>query len=142
MDATSWFTLEGDPSTTVLFPFITLTGDMIAPADRPERVRYPGVDGVGLWFSGSCGSPFTMESLCDYATQTAARTAFASYVAKIGSKLDLYKNGILWGTVAVHDVTLKRVRTVATTVNGVNVTSGSAAALLTATWNIETLVTS
>ena len=134
----SWFTAVG--SGTVVFPFITIDGDLLPTADRPERVIYPGTAGIGLWFDGERGEPFSINSLADFATQAAAFTAWGTYLAKVGEQMDLYYLGALWGSVVIHDVTLQSVRQCGATVGGVNVSSGSVSALLRASWKIETLV--
>ena len=131
-----WFTNEG--SGTVVHPFLTLDGSLFGTATRPERVMYKGVDGIGFWFDGLRGKPFTIETSCDYASLALAGTAHGSYLSSIGTKKDLYYNGLLFGTVAVSDVELKQIQQLGTTVGGINV-SGAAGVLIRATWTIEKL---
>jgi hypothetical protein len=137
MSLTSWFTTEG--SAVVAHPFIKIEGDLLPASDRPERVIYPGTDGVGYYFNGLRGQPFGIKSICDFATQAAAETEWANYLARVGGKLDLHYLGTLWGTVGILDVTMNSIKRCATTVGGINVASGSTSFLLSASWQIETL---
>lgn len=132
----SAFTLP--TSTNNLFPFIEIEGDLVPSADRPERVIYEGTDGVGFWFNGERGEPFTITSICDFTSKANAFTAFGSYLSKVGFELNLYYLGSLWGAILVHDVTLSSVKQLATIVGGINTSNGSSGALLRATWKIET----
>lgn len=136
----SWLSPTG--SSAVLFPFISLEGDLIPVADRPERVIYEGVDGIGLWFDGARGEPFTVKTICDFATQAAALGQFGAYKSWIGFALNLYFQSAFWGPVIVHDVTFNGAKKLGRTVGGINVLSGSSAVMLSATWKLETLLTS
>lgn len=133
----SWFTAEG--SSSVAFGFIEITGSLIPAVSRPERVIYPGVDGVGYWVSGKRGEPFQLTTICDFANEGQALTNYKSYTLQIGRKLDLHYHGALWATCGILDVTFGGTRRLAVVQGGVNVSNGNAGFLLTATWQIESL---
>lgn len=133
----SWLAPAG--GSAALFPFIKLEGNLAPMVARPERVVYPGVDGIGLWFNGKRGEPFNVTTVCDYATHGAATLAFSGYHGTIGTKKQLFFQGAAWGAVAVLDVQLQGIRVVGSCVGGVYVTGGNSAALLSASWILESI---
>ncbi|MEP3477994.1 MAG: hypothetical protein ABJZ55_01990 [Fuerstiella sp.] len=132
-----WLTEVGN--NTVVFPFLTLDGSLVPAADRPERVIYKGVTGIGAWFDGARGEPFGVSTFTDIHDGATAITTFSQYQAKIGLLMDLYYLGAKWGSVLIHDVSLKEFRTVASVVGGITVTNGNPGVLVYADWKLETL---
>lgn len=126
--------------TTIVFPFLTLDGSLVPTADRPERVIYPGVTGIGAWFDGARGEPFSVSTMTDIHDGATAISTFAAYKGRIGTLMDLHYLGAKWGSVLIHDVTLKQLKTVATVVGGITVAAGSPGILVYADWKLETLV--
>lgn len=132
-----WMTAEG--SATVVFPFLSLTGPLVPSSPKFEREQRAGVDGIGLWLTGSRGEPFQIVTTLDCANQSGAASAYASYGAAILSKKDLYYCGSLWGTVMIQNVVLQSTRAFRSAVGGVQAFTGGAGVLLTVQWTIETL---
>lgn len=132
-----WMTAEG--SATVVFPFLTMEGALVPTAPTFEREVRPGVDGVGIWNTGSRGEPFSITTVLDCVSVSAGLTAFAAYLAAIGTKKDLYYLTALWGTVLVHKVVLISCKKFHAGVGGVQGHTGGSGAILTAQWTIETL---
>ena len=134
-----YMTAEG--SGTVVFPFLTLNGGLLPSGPEFEREQRTGVDGIGIWNTGSRGQPFQVQTSRDCADASAAATAFAAYLAAQGTKKDLYYCGLLWGTILVHKVALQQIRKFGVGVGGVNAFTGGSGAVLLAQWTIETLDT-
>lgn len=67
------------------FAFISLTGEVEPLKEEIEIVRRPGVDGVGLWKTGSRGRPHTLVSGVDVADVWTARYLYSLYRTLIGA---------------------------------------------------------
>ena len=134
-----YMTAEG--SGTIVFPFLTLQNGLTPSAPEFEREVRPGVDGIGIWLTGSRGEPFQISTSLDCVNVAAAQSAFAAYLAAIATKKDLYYAGALWGTVLIHKVSLQQIRKLSAAVGGVQGFTGGSGALLLANWTIETLDT-
>lgn len=137
MSALHWMTAEGDA--TVVFPFTTMDGALIPAQQNFEREVRPGVNGVGLWQTGSRGEPFTITTQLDCVSVSAASTAFAAYLAAVLTKKDLYYLGALWGTVLVEKVVFVSIKKFAAGVGGIQGHTGGDGAVLTVQWVLETL---
>lgn len=133
-----WMTAEG--SGTVVFPFLSLQGQLVPTRAQFEREMRAGVNGIGLWLIGSRGDPFQITTTLDCASVAAASTAFASYVTANLTKKDLYYCGALWGTVVVQNCVMQSIRKFGTGVGGIQGWTGGSGALLTVQWTLETLV--
>lgn len=131
-----YMTAEG--SATVVFPFLTIQGNLVPKHDRFEREVRAGVAGIGIWNVGSRGEPFTIQTMLDCTSEAAAYTAFAAYVAAVLTKKDLYYAGALWGTVLVQNVQLIEVRKLGRMVGGIQ-GGGSSGAALRVQWTLETI---
>ncbi len=134
-----YMTAEG--SGVVLLPFLTLQGGLLPSAPQFEREQRTGVDGIGIWNTGARGEPFQIQTTLDCVGVAAAASAFAAYLATVGTKKDLYYCGALWGTILVHKVTLQQIRKFTAGVGGIQGFSGGSGAILSAQWQIETLDT-
>lgn len=132
-----YLTLEG--SGTVVFPFLSMTGSLQPVRPDFDRVIYKGVNGIGIWSNGSRGEPFSITTEADYATAANAETAIVNYIATISGKRDLYRNGILKGTVLIHNVIEVKTKQLGRTIGGNVVTNGAASVILTAQWTMEFL---
>lgn len=137
MSALHWMTAEGSGS--VVFPFTTMDGVLVPASQSLEREVRPGVNGIGLWATGVRGEPFQITTQLDCVSVSAGLTAFAAYLAAVGSKKDLYYLEALWGTVLIHKVVFQSVRKFAAGVGGIQGHTGGSGAILTAQWMIETL---
>lgn len=131
-----FMTAEG--SATVVFPFLTIQGNLVPTHDRFEREVRAGVDGVGIWNVGSRGEPFTIQTMLDCVSESAAYTAFAAYRSAVLTKKDLYYAGALWGTMLIHSVQLIEVRKLGRMVGGIQ-GGGSSGAALRVQWTLETI---
>lgn len=131
-----YMTAEG--SSTILFPFLTLNGALVPSRPTFEREIRPGVNGVGLWYTGRRGEPFGISTQLDCASVTAAGQVYAAYHAAIMTKKNLYYCSAFWGTVLIHNVMLTEVRKLTRRVGGIN-GSGSGGAMLYTQWTLETL---
>ena len=134
-----WMTNEG--SGTVVFPFLTLEGNLQPSQQTFEREVRAGVNGIGLWLTASRGEPFQIQTTLDCVSVAAAGTVFAAYRAAVTSKKDLYYVGALWGTIVVQRVSLVSIRKFNAAVGGVQGHTGGSGAMLVAAWTIETLYT-
>jgi len=132
-----WMTAEG--SGTVVFPFLSLQGPLMPTAPSFEREVRPGVNGIGIWDTGSRGQPFNLTTTLDCVSVAAAGTAYAAYLAAVLTKKDLHYCSALWGTVVIQAVTLQSIRKLQSAVGGIQSHTGGSGALLTVNWTIETL---
>lgn len=132
-----WMTAEG--SATVVFPFLTIQGALLPTRPTFEREVRPGVNGMGVWSTGSRGEPFQLTTTLDCANVGAAGTALAGYLAAVLTKKDLYYCAALWGTVLVQNVVLQQIKTFQAGVGGVQAFTGGNGAILTVQWTLETL---
>lgn len=132
-----WMTAEG--SGTVVFPFLSLQGALLPTRETHEREQRAGVDGIGVWLTGSRGQPFSIQTTLDCVDLSAAGTAWAAYLNSVLTKKDLYYAGVLWGTILVQDVVLISMRKFQAAVGGVQGFTGGSGVMLTAQWMIETL---
>jgi len=132
-----YMTAEGSP--TVVFPFLVLQGSLQPARQTFDREHRAGVNGIGLWLTGTRGEPFQITTIVDCVSIAAAGTAFLAYVAAITSKKDLYYDGALWGTVVVQNVVLQSIEKFAKGVGGIQDFTGGSGAILTANWTLETL---
>lgn len=130
-------TMEGNGST--LYGFLEMTGQLLPAVPEMDRVIRTGVNGIGIWYTGSRGKPFTVQTMVDAANTSAAGSLMTAYRATVGTKKDLYYCGNFWGTVLVHDVQLGSIRATGRLVGGVNVLSAAAGAVLRVSWMLETL---
>jgi hypothetical protein len=134
---TSWFSILG--SADVLFPFLECKGPAVPSQLEFERVRRSGVNGVGFWYTGRRGAPFTLSTLCDYPTVSASASEFASYRNFVGVALDFYHVRRYWGPVFIHRVALDNMFQTGVMLGGVNVSGSTSGSILSATWQVETL---
>ena len=132
-----WMTAEG--SGTVVFPFLSMQGGLLPAQPTFDREQRAGVNGIGVWATGTRGEPFQITTTLDCADAAAAATALAAYGATVLSKKDLYYCGLLWGTVMIQKVTLGKIQKFDAAVGGINDFTGGSGAVLTAIWTIETL---
>ncbi len=132
-----YMTAEG--SGTVVFAFLTLQGSLAPVQQEFEREQRAGVNGIGLWLTGSRGKPFQIQTTLDCVDAATAAGVFANYVGTVGTKKDLYYAGLLFGTIVVQEVTLQSIRKLQSAVGGVQGFSGGSGALLSASWTIEAL---
>lgn len=131
-----YMTAEG--SATVVFPFLTIQGNLLPRHDRFEREVRAGVDGIGIWNVGNRGEPFTIQTMLDCVSEAAAFTAFAAYLAAVLTKKDLYYADAKFGTVLIHSVQLIEVRKLGRMVGGIQ-GGGSSGAALRVQWTLETI---
>lgn len=134
----AYFTEEGVG--TVLFPFLSMTGALQPTRVQFERVIYPGVNGIGIWSTGTRGEPFSVTTEADAANAAGAATLIAAYLSTISGTLDLYRAGISYGTVLVHNVIEERVKQLGRTIGGNVVSSGSSSFLVVCQWTLEGVV--
>lgn len=121
------------------FEFLSLRGVVMPPRlqiDRP--MMRPGVDGVGLWKTGSRGQPFELRSAVDVATVSAGRTLFQSYYQAIGDNpVDLVVDGYNFAAefwrVAILDVRASQVKGI---INSAGGTLTNPLAKLVASWTL------
>lgn len=130
-------TAEG--SGTVVFPFLNISGPLLPTRPTFEREVRPGVNGIGIWSTGSRGEPFQVTTTLDVASIAAAGTALAAYITAILTKKDLYYCGALWGTVLIQHVVLVQIKTFKAGIGGVQAFTGGSGAILTVQWTLETL---
>lgn len=126
-------------NTSVLLPFLSLTGTLFPVRQTMEREVRAGVSGIGIWFTGNRGEPFDIATTLDCVSKSAADTAFGVYVATVGNTRDLWYGGTKWGTVLVHDVSLTRIDNIAAAVGGIQNFTGGSGALLAVNWKLETV---
>lgn len=101
LTAETYLTAEG--SATLVFGFLRAEG-VPAPVVREYReVRRPGVNNLGHYLGGLVGQKFQLRTFCDAANKTAAKTLQASYKAAEGSRMDLYWQQVLVGTVFIYE---------------------------------------
>lgn len=132
-----WMTAEG--SGTVVFPFLGMQGALLPARPTFEREIRAGVNGIGVWSTGTRGEPFQISTLLDCADVAAAGSALSSYISAVLTKKDLYYCGALWGTVMVQNVILENIRTFQTGLGGIQGWTGGSGALLSVNWTLETL---
>jgi len=66
--------------------FLALNGQVVLPTEQiVAEIARPGVDGVGLWKTGTRGVPFSLRSAVDQPTFAGCRTTYAAYRALIGA---------------------------------------------------------
>jgi hypothetical protein len=133
-----YMTAEG--SGTVVFPFRNLNGTLVPTVPKTEREVRPGVNGIGLWLTGTRGEPFNITTSLDCVDLAAAYTAFTAYKTAILSKKDLYILSVLWGTVVLMDVKLDTIQRFNSAVGGIQNFAGGGGVDLKVTWTLETLV--
>lgn len=131
-----YMTPEG--SAQLLFPFLTLNGALVPSRPTFDREVRTGVNGVGLWYTGRRGEPFSISTQLDCISVAAAGQTYAAYHAAIMTKKNLYYCSALFGTVLIHNVLLTEVRKLTRRVGGIN-GSGAGGAMLYAQWTLETL---
>ena len=136
MTPKNYMTAEG--SATIVFPFLTMNGNLLPKHPRFEREVRAGVAGIGIWNVGSRGEPFNIQTMLDCVDEAAAATEFAAYVATMLSKKDLYYNGLLWGAVLIQAVQLVEIRKLGWMVGGIQGV-GSSGATLRVSWTLETV---
>lgn len=133
-----WMTAEG--SGTVVFPFLSLQGSLFPARPTFERELRTGVNGIGIWSTGTRGEPFQITTLLDCANVAAAGSVLSSYLSAVLTKKDLYYSGALWGTVVVQNLILQDIRSFQSGVGGIQGWTGGDGAILTVNWTLETLV--
>ncbi|MBL8815272.1 MAG: hypothetical protein JNL58_04525 [Planctomyces sp.] len=134
----SWITAEGD--LTHVLDFLNIQGIPTPTRQQFDRVSRPGVDGIGLWYTGERGEPFQIITVSDYASEANANSAFTAARAMVGGKRDLYWQNGLWGTVLIHAVSMQPKKYVKSAVGGQAISAGGSGFLLTLNWTMETLV--
>lgn len=132
-----WMTAEG--SGTVVFPFLALAGPLMPTRPTFEREVRPGVNGIGIWSTGSRGEPFQITTTLDCASVAAAGTALAAYLTAVLTKKDLYYCQALWGTVLIQNVVLQQIKAFKSGVGGIQAWTGGSGVILTVEWTLETL---
>jgi hypothetical protein len=132
--------MTAEASGTVVFPFRSLTGALVPTVPKTEREVRPGVNGIGLWLTGTRGEPFSISTTLDCVDIAAAHTAFAAYKSAIPSKKDLYILSVLWGTVVLMDVKLDTIQRFNSAVGGIQNFAGGSGVDMKVTWTLETLV--
>ena len=133
-----WITLEGNA--THVLDFLDIQGIPTPTRETFERVIRPGVDGIGVWYTGERGEPFQITTISDYSSESNANAAFTTARGMVGFKRDLYWQNGLWGTVLVHAVTMQPKKLIRSAVGGQQITTGGSGFLLTLNWTMETLV--
>ena len=134
----SWITTEG--SATHVLDFLDLQGMPTPVRQMFDRVMRPGVDGIGIWYTGERGDPFQVQTISDYASEANANSAYATAQAMVGLKRDLYWQDGLWGTVLIHSVSAGPKKLVKSAVGGQAISAGGSGFLLTLNWTMETLI--
>ena len=133
-----WMTTEG--SATHVLDFLNITGSPVPVREMFDRVMRPGIDGIGLWYTGARGEPFQIQTLSDYSSESNANTAYATAQAMVGQKRDLYWQNALWGTVLVHSVVAAPKKLVRVAYGGQQISAGGSGFMLTLNWTLESLV--
>lgn len=132
----SWLADPLDPG-TVLFGFLRVTGALTKSAQTFEEVIRPGVDGVGVWYTGSRGQPFALQTVSDFASDAAAKTVFDVYLSWKGQVLKLTHHEVFFSDVLVRDVTLREVRRISAAVNGIQLAAGTSGVAMVADWDLR-----
>ncbi len=120
------------------YTFIRLDGNPEPPRSGVEVVARAGVNGVGVYYTGRRGAPFTMRSTADFASLEAARTEFTQYQTLVDQDpVDMVWTGLNVGgnencryqVLAVRQVSLIAVR-------GLGGRAGTSGATLRAEWDL------
>ena len=121
-------------SATVVFPFVSLSGDLVPKRRQLERVMRPGVEGIGLLRHANRGQPFSVSTFVDVLDDAAVTATRQAYLAARGTVLDLYWQGVLFDHVLIHDVRTGPWRVISGSVGGEVQNSTRA---LPAIWQLE-----
>ena len=119
--------------------FIRLEMGAYSPAgERTEEITRAGVDGVALWKLGRKGEPFTVGTVCDFQTASAAQDAAEAYAAMMGTVVTLIDaGGNTYPELAVRAVVSAQPRGMRNAVGGVN--NGNW--ILAAVWTLQDVST-
>lgn len=124
------------------YSFVAMSGRLDVPTEQIDKIKRPGVDGIGLWKTGRRAEQSQVRTVIDATTLSEARSKLIDYRSLIGAdpvpviQDDWFfdaANGCRFAVLAVRETQIQEVATIC---GGLNVPTGDNGAKLVCEWDV------